>query len=54
MDFIPIYDEKNIIVCSTQSQTKISLSEIPLLSKQTIGVKSIKLKDNQNIVGLLA
>lgn len=54
VDFIPIYDEKNIIVCSTQSQTKISLSEIPLLSKQTIGVKSIKLKDNQNIVGLLA
>jgi DNA gyrase subunit A len=54
VDFLPISSEKEIIVCSTKTQVKILVSEIPVLSKQAAGVKSVKLKDNQNIVNLAA
>lgn len=54
VDFLPINLEKEIIVCSTKTQVKIAVSEIPLLSKQAAGVKSVKLKDDQNIVKLAA
>ena len=54
VDFLPINLEKEIIVCSTKTQVKIAVSEIPLLSKQAAGVKSVKLKDDQNIVNLAA
>lgn len=54
VDFLPISSEKEIIVCSTKTQVRISVTEIPTLSKQAAGVKSVKLKDNQNIVNLAA
>lgn len=52
VDFLPILDEKEIIVCTTKTQTKISVSEIPKLSRRAAGVKSVKITDN-SVVGLM-
>ena len=51
-DFLPITNENELIVCSNKTQTKISLNEIPSLSKQATGVKCLKLNENQKIVNL--
>ena len=51
-DFLPLIDEKNIIVISSGAQLKVSTDSIPLLSKNTSGVKSIKLKEKDIVVSL--
>ena len=43
IDFAPIANQKDMIVVSSNSQIKISLEEINLLSKGAQGIKSIKL-----------
>lgn len=43
IDFAPIINQKDMIVVSSNSQIKISLEEINLLSKGAQGIKSIKL-----------
>lgn len=54
VDFLPIYLEKEIIICSNKTQVKISLNDIPILSKQAAGVKSVKLGENQKVISLIA
>ena len=51
-DFYPIKDEQNIVIISSGAQLKVSVNSIPLLSKNTLGVKSIKLKEKDTVVAL--
>ena len=51
-DFLPIEDQSDIIVTSSNSQICIPLSDIPLLTRGTQGVKAIKLADNSKILKL--
>lgn len=50
--FLPITDEKEIIVTSTSAQIKININSIPILSKGAQGNKSIKLKDKDSVIGI--
>lgn len=51
-DFYPLKDEKNLVIVSSSAQLKVSINSIPLLSKNTLGVKSIKLKEKDTVVAL--
>ena len=54
-DFLPLIDDKEVLVVSNVSQIRLKINEIPLLSRTTMGVKVMKLKDKekiQNLVGL--
>ena len=44
---------KTVSVASTGAIIKISLNEIPTSSRNTVGVKSITLKENQFVTGLI-
>lgn len=52
ISFIPINKEKKILVPSNKSCLKIEIETLPLLSRNTIGVKAIKLKNNEQVVGI--
>ena len=45
VDFIPIIDEKEILIVSSNAQLKVSLDEIANLSRGAQGSKTIKLKE---------
>lgn len=54
-DFLVLVDDKEVLVVSNASQIRLKINEIPLLSRATMGVKVMKLKDKekiQNLVGL--
>lgn len=54
-DFLPLTDDKEVLVVSDVSQIRLKIDEIPLLSRATMGVKVMKLKNKekiQNLVGL--
>lgn len=52
--FAPVReDSKTVSVASTGAIIKISLNEIPTTSRATVGVKSINLKDEQYVTGLI-
>lgn len=51
-DFIPTIKEKELLINSTNSNIKISINEIPLSHKGAKGVKSIKIKNNEKIIGI--
>ena len=53
INFVPLTTEKEVIVVSSNSQIKINLNEVSLLSKGAQGTKSMKLS-NSKIIGLLA
>ena len=52
IDFLPLQDEKQIIIISNCSQLKINTYEIPTLSKNTLGSRSIKLSTNAYVIGI--
>lgn len=52
VDFIPIIDEKDILVVSSTAQLKVSLAEIANLSRGAQGSKTIKLKNNEKVISL--
>ena len=51
-DFIPVSTESELLIAATNSCIKISLQEVPLLSRGTQGNKTIKLTSTENVVGL--
>ena len=53
INFVPLTTEKEVIVVSSNSQIKINLNDVNLLSKGAQGTKSMKLS-NSKIIGLLA
>ena len=50
-DFIPIITQSDILINSNTTQIRIKNSEIPIQSRGTIGVKLIKLINN-NVIGI--
>lgn len=51
-DFIPVSTESELLIAATNSCIKISLQEVPLLSRGAQGNKTIKLTSTENVVGL--
>ena len=51
-DFISMADETEVLVASTRSSIKISVNDIPTLSRGAQGAKAIKLNDTDRIVGI--
>lgn len=51
-DFLPIYNNDDILVVSSKAQIRIKLTDIPLLSRGTQGVKALKLAENSKILNL--
>ena len=52
IDFLPIQTEKQIVIVSNNSQLKINIFDIPTLSKNTLGNRSIKLLNNSYVIGI--
>ena len=51
-DLLPINNDNQIIIVSNSSQIKIKIDTIPLLSKNTQGIKTIKLKEQDRVIGI--
>lgn len=51
-DFISLTDEGEVLVASTRSCIKISVNDIPTLSRVAQGAKAIKMSDTDKIVGI--
>ena len=51
-DFVSISAETEILVASTSSCIKISINDVPTLSRVTQGAKAIKIKDKDKIIGI--
>ena len=51
-DFMPLGNETEILVASSQSCIKLSVNDIPTLSRVTQGAKAIKLNDTAKIIGI--
>ena len=51
-DFMSLGNETEILVASSQSCIKLSVNDIPTLSRVTQGAKAIKLSDTAKIIGI--
>lgn len=51
-DFAPIINEKEVLVASSKACIKVSVDEVPQLSKGAAGNKSIKLSNNDYIISI--
>lgn len=49
---LPLSKDQDVLVNSSKAQIRIKLSDIPLLSRGTQGVKSIKLSENSKVLKL--
>lgn len=49
-DFYPLNNELDLLIAASNSCIKISTKEIPLLTKNTLGVKAIKLPEKSKII----
>lgn len=52
-DFFPIASQTELLVAATSTSIKLTLADIPTLSKGTLGNKSIKLGEKDNVVKIL-
>lgn len=51
-DFISLADETEVLVASTRSSIKISVNDIPTLSRVAQGAKAIKMNNTDKIIGI--
>ena len=52
VDFLPVEDEKEVIIVSTGASIKVKLADIALLGKNAQGNQSIKMREKDYVVGL--
>lgn len=52
VDFLPVEDEKEVIIVSTGASIKVKLTDIALLGKNAQGSQSIKMREKDFVVGL--
>lgn len=52
VDFLPVENEKEIIIVSTGASIKVKLADIALLGKNAQGNQSIKMREKDYVVGL--
>ena len=53
VDFIPIVNNNEVTIISSQNILKINLDEIKTSNRLSIGVKGIEINDNEKVIGLL-
>lgn len=53
VDFIPIVNNKEVTIISSQNILKINLDEIKTSNRLSVGVKGIEIKENEKVIGLL-
>ena len=51
-DFLPLYDNNDILLVSSAAQIRLKLSDVPILSRGAQGVKAIKLAENSKVMNL--
>ena len=51
--FLPIKDEKEVLLITSTSQAKINLLDIPISSRATTGSRLLKIKEKENLISLL-
>lgn len=49
-DFLPLIDFSDILVVSSTTQIRVKVEEIPILSRGTQGVKTLKLGENSKVI----
>lgn len=49
-DFLPLIDSSDILVVSSTTQIRVKVEEIPVLSRGTQGVKTLKLGENSKVI----
>lgn len=49
-DFLPLIDSSDILVVSSTTQIRVKVEEIPILSRGTQGVKTLKLGENSKAI----
>lgn len=49
-DFLPLIDSNDILVVSSTTQIRVKVEEIPILSRGTQGVKTLKLGENSKVI----
>ena len=52
-DFLPISNEKEVLIVTNKSRAKLNINDIPLLSRAAAGNKLIKLKSDEEVISLL-
>lgn len=52
VDFLPVEDEKEVIIVSTGASIKVKLTDVALLGKNAQGSQSIKMREKDYVVGL--
>ena len=53
VDFIPIVNNNEVTIISSQNILKINLDEIKTSNRLSVGVKGIEINDNEKVIGLL-
>lgn len=53
VDFVPIVNNKEITIISSQNILKINIDEIKTTSRFSVGVKGIEIKENEKVIDLL-
>ena len=51
-DFLPLYNDNDILVVSSIAQIRLKLNDVPILSRGAQGVKAIKLAENSKVMNL--
>ena len=51
-DFLPLYNDNDILVVSSVAQIRLKLNDVPVLSRGAQGVKAIKLAENSKVMNL--
>lgn len=51
-DFLPLYNDNDILLVSSAAQIRLKLSDVPILSRGAQGVKAIKLAENSKVMNL--
>lgn len=49
-DFLPLIDSGDVLVVSSTTQIRVKVEEIPILSRGTQGVKTLKLGENSKVI----
>ena len=49
-DFLPVQNEKDVLIVSSTTQIRVNLDEIPLLGRGAMGVKTLKLGETSKVI----
>ncbi len=53
VDFVAVKNDENFIITTSNSMSKIKNKNIPISGKTTVGVKTVNLKEDEQILEIL-